>query len=507
MFRNKNFNPEADLCYGYEELNEDLGLQKIIDSMSDGDKVILKTAKAALFTPLDSLEAICYRQEQLHDVLTYPEMIRKLYRITQETFKQERDSWFWLHGNYLSGTFSSAVGLLNIYTEKLMELRKTADQYLPYVQSSGFKTFFKLLQQELDDRYFQDIRSCLKQLADRNGVLISAQLGTHLQGIRYVYRAKKVKAFRRRWIFAPSWTLAPRDDSGAKDISYRSDRAMNEPVNALAQSAEHLKSFFSLLQSETAFYVGCCNLADRLKAAGMSFCIPLVVDETATNYSFQNLYDTSLALIRNAPVTPNTLNMNGKNLCIITGANQGGKTTFLRSIGQAQLMAQCGMFTGASGFTAPVRNGIFTHFKREEDNSLKSGKLDEELERMNGIAGQLKRGSLVLFNESFSATNEREGSELSAQIVQALTEQQIAVVFVTHQYEFVRRLYENRMDRLIFLKAERQTDGRRTFRIVPGYPERSSYGKDIYDRIFGRQQNCSRAYETNHHAWLQEKIK
>ena len=121
---------------------------------------------------------------------------------------------------------------------------------------------------------------------------------------------------------------------------------------------------------------------------------------------------------------------------IITGANQGGKSTFLRSMGLAQLMMQCGMFAPAESFCANVCDGLFTHYRREEDVTMRSGKLDEELSRMNGIVDNVRANSLLLFNESFAATNEREGSEIARQIICALLEKGVKVFFVTHLYEF-----------------------------------------------------------------------
>ena len=84
-------------------------------------------------------------------------------------------------------------------------------------------------------------------------------------------------------------------------------------------------------------------------------------------------------------------------------------------------MMQCGMFVPAVSFSANICNGVFTHFKREEDAAMKSGKLDEELGRMSLIVDQVKPNAIVLFNEFFAATNEREGSEIARQIVYGLT--------------------------------------------------------------------------------------
>ncbi len=101
-------------------------------------------------------------------------------------------------------------------------------------------------------------------------------------------------------------------------------------------------------------------------------------------------------------------------MIIITGANSSGKLTFLRSVGLAQLMMQCGMFVTAETYRASVGEGVFTHFIREEDATMTSGRLDEELSGMSAIADQIRPHCLMLFNESFAATNEREGPRSGA---------------------------------------------------------------------------------------------
>jgi len=100
---------------------------------------------------------------------------------------------------------------------------------------------------------------------------------------------------------------------------------------------------------------------------------------TPLRFAFEGIYDVCLALRSEARVIGNDANADDKSLVMITGANSGGKSTLLRSIGLAQLMTQCGMFVGAEAFRANVGKGLFTHFIREEDDSMTSGKLDEEL--------------------------------------------------------------------------------------------------------------------------------
>jgi DNA mismatch repair ATPase MutS len=174
----------------------------------------------------------------------------------------------------------------------------------------------------------------------------------------------------------------------------------------------------------------------------------------------------------------------GKNLTIVTGANQGGKSSILRGIGLAQMMMQCGMFVGAEAFNAELCTALFTHYRREEDATMKSGKLDEELARMSEIVDRIAPNSMLLFNESFAATNEREGSEIAKQIVLAMLEKHIKIFFVTHLHEFARGIYDRKNEDALFLRAERVADGTRTFRLLEGEPLEASYGEDLYSQIF-----------------------
>ncbi len=239
-----------------------------------------------------------------------------------------------------------------------------------------------------------------------------------------------------------------------------------------------------MLRTELAFYIGCLNLRGHLTEKEEPTCFPLPVAPGERGARFQGLYDICLTLRLNQRVVGNDINADDKDLVVITGANQGGKSTFLRSMGLAQLMMQCGMFVPAESFSANISDGIFTHYKREEDVTMTSGKLDEELSRMNDIVNNVRANSLLLFNESFAATNEREGSEIARQIITALLEKRIKIFYATHLYDFAHSLYGKNMENAIFLRAERQADGERTFKIIEGAPLKTSYGEDLYNSIF-----------------------
>lgn len=116
---------------------------------------------------------------------------------------------------------------------------------------------------------------------------------------------------------------------------------------------------------------------------------------------------------------------------------------------------------------------------------MESGKLDEELARMSQIVDGITAGGILLFNESFACTNEREGSRIARQIIDGLTEAGIRVFFVTHLYDLAHGLVTTRPPGALFLRPQRLADGGRTFKVVPGDPLPTSHGQDLYEKVFG----------------------
>lgn len=490
MHRDRDFDPKAPLPPSHPALVQDLELEILFKAMAQGDRYLYATARQVLLTSLDEPDEIRYRQEILQDCLNHPEVVRAIYNIPIEAARRKQRHWLGIFTRYPAGVLSSAVEMLELFFELLHTLRQIADDHAQDFTSAGFRRFFGMIQQELNDAYFAEVEAHLRELRFNEGVLMSAELGPGNEGTNYILR--KPHHTNKNWakrIFskkAPSYSyvLDLRDDHGARALGELRDQGVNLVANAAGQSADHVDSFLKTLQQELAFYIGALNLAEQLSALGEPIAIPDPLPASKRETRFSELYDAALALTLQKKVVGNTIEAPEKELVIITGANQGGKSTFLRSIGQAQVMMQCGLFVAAKAFSANVCRGLFTHYKREEDSSMKSGKLDEELARMSEIVAQLRPDAMVLFNESFAATNEREGAEIARQVVDALLERHIKVFFVTHQYELAHGYHQQGSSRHLFLRAERQADGSRTFKLQVAAPLPTSFGEDVYQKIF-----------------------
>jgi DNA mismatch repair ATPase MutS len=398
---------------------------------------------------------------------------------------------------YPDSTLHRSVEVLQILVESLKRLRQVADADGRKFRSEGFRRLFEMLTAELSDDYLRIVDDHLERLAFRNGTLISAELGTGNKGVNYILRKPTYKA--QSWIervqdwvelltsrdAAGFYEIHERDEAGFRALSELRSQGISRVATALAQSTDHILSFFRMLRLELGFYVGCLNLRDRLVRKGEPLCLPEPLPANRPMLASHALYDVCLSLNMEQRVVGNDVLGDRKALVMITGANRGGKSTFLRSVGLAQLMMQCGMLVPAESFRANVCHGVFTHFKREEDSSMESGKLDEELKRMSVIVDQINPYSLALFNESFASTNEREGSEIARQIVGDLLEMEVKVLYVTHMFDLAEAFYRGKTNDALFLRAERLAEGQRTFRLVAAEPLPTSYGQDLYRLVFG----------------------
>lgn len=492
MYRDHDFDLQQKLPSNEPALTQDLELNTLFNAMAQGDEFLLQVAKQAVLSGLhDDVETILYRQEVLKDCLNNYAVVKGIYDIAAESIESKRKHWWGTSSSFPGSILHSSVDLVQMFLGMLKRLKLIADEHSDKFESEGFAVFFRIFKAELADEYFASIQVHLKELKFREGVLVSAELGEGNEGTNYVLRkslGKKPGWIERIFDRGPpafTFRIHERDEAGARTLSELRDRGINLVANALAQSADHILSFFVMLRTELAFYVGCVNLHRQLALKGAPVSFPAPAPAGARRHSGRGVYDACLALSLGQGVVGNDLDADGKNLVIITGANQGGKSTFLRGIGLAQLMMQCGMFVGAEAFSADIGRGLLTHYKREEDTTMKSGKFDEELSRMSDIVDALTPGSMLLFNESFAATNEREGSEIARQIVRALLETSVKVFFVTHLYKFAHGLFEQNMDNAIFLRAERQADGTRSFKLLEGEPLQTSFGTDLYEEIFG----------------------
>ena len=499
---------ERELPPGREETTADLELDTLLDAMAVGDGLVREICRRELLLGLHDLADVAHRQRALGDCRANPSVVRDLYALAGEALVDERRIWATLQRDSPRAMLGTAVRKLEVLAGYLRRLRDAADEHADAFSSPAFTRLFAQIARELDDGYLARVDHHLRELRLSDGMLLGARLGPGAAGTAYSLRRAHARGLLARLLDRRglSFTMPERDESGFRALAEIEDRGVSDVAAALTESVDHVHAFFVALRTELAFYVGCLALDERLAAKGEPTCIPTLSGSgappagdrrgpdaasagdrpDAAPLVARGLYDVCLALTIEPRVVANDLNADGRALIVVTGANQGGKSTFLRSVGVAQLMAQCGMFAPARSLRTGLCSGLHTHFRREEDADMEGGRLDEELGRMSRIADRIRAGAMLLCNESFASTNEREGSEIARQVVRAMVESGVRVILVTHLFDLAHELWERPPAPALFLRAERTRDGGRTYRLGEGEPLPTSHGADSFQRVFGR---------------------
>jgi len=486
LFSDRDADRAAVPPLGADDLIADLDLEPVLQVMVP-ERRLEKLPRAVLLSPLVEPDQIAWRQHVLADAIADPEGVRALFDLAGRALTSQHSIWMY-GGRTADSLLSRAIHGLRALLPLLRELSAFAAERLPAARSQGLSGLYRRLVEELDPAYLGQLATLLSELQFPQGVVSRARLDA--SGLVGSLELVEPRGGRRPWRSVLGFgqqgrfrfTIADRDEAGARALSELRDDAIHDVAATAARANDHVVGFFHQLRWEAGFLVGCLNLRDALAEAGVGVCWPVpAASETALEASALSCLSLAVRSLT-APV-PSDLPGPDLELGIITGANQGGKTTFLRSVGCAQLLLQAGVFVPATSYTSGLSPAIHTHFRRAEDDDLTSGKLEEELVRMSGIVDRCRPGDLVLMNESFSSTDEVEGSYIAGDIIDALVGHGVRVLAVTHFFRLARR-YRDRAG-TTFLMAERRDDGTRSHRVLAGSPLATSHGMDIHDQVFG----------------------
>lgn len=489
LHRDREFDWAQPLPWNADDLTADLDLDPLLDVMAGADPFVREVAQQVLLAGLDNPDEIRYRQAVLADCVDRSTLVVQLYALVVDILDGERKVHHFAFSRSARAVLTRAIDGLDYLGDRLRELRRFAEQHRDAFPSEGFGTLLATLIDQLGDDYLDVVDGQLDRLRMRSGVVVSAELGRGNHGTRYQLhlpppRPPWWRRLRASFRAAPhTLVIDDRDEAGARALTELGDRGINPIANALSQSADHVLAFLQALRRELAFYLGGVNLHTALVGHGIPVSFPEPTG-TGPTLSAERLCETTLALRADRPPVTNDLAADGRGLIVITGPNQGGKSTFLRALGQAMLLLRAGLFVTAGSLRATVPGAIVTHFGRGEDRTMGGGKFDEELRRMSEIVDHLQPDWCVLLNEPFATTNAREGSEIGGDIVRAMLDGGVRVVLVTHLFDLADQLRRDRSD-AVFLRADRRDDGRRTFLVRPGDPQPTSNGADLYDRVFG----------------------
>jgi DNA mismatch repair protein MutS len=274
------------------------------------------------------------------------------------------------------------------------------------------------------DEFFEQLARAAREQADAAGVDLEVDVrpghAARVRVARYEgesdYSAEIERTFSKFEQGATKSYLVELPEGGGLDhvearILERVARLYPDLFARLAAYRERHGGFLDgtivVFDREVQFYVAYLEYVDRLRTAGLPFSYPRVSGRSKDVFA-RDAFDLALAgrlVPEGSPVVCNDFRVESpERILVVTGPNQGGKTTFARMFGQLHYLASLGVPVPARAASLFLPDRIFTHFEREEDLATLRGKLEDELVRIREIIRETTSDSVVVINESFGST-------------------------------------------------------------------------------------------------------
>lgn len=198
--------------------------------------------------------------------------------------------------------------------------------------------------------------------------------------------------------------------------------------------AQYLDGTISACDRDVQFYLAYLEYIQPFRSAGLRFCYP-AVSPVSKEEGVRDAFDIALAgalLDRGSRVVCNDFALHDpERILVVTGPNQGGKSSFARMFGQIHHLARLGLPVPGTEATLHLPDRIFTHFEKEEDPATLRGKLEDELTRIHGILEAATGNSVIVMNESFASTTLNDALAVGRAVLERITALGALCVYVT----------------------------------------------------------------------------
>jgi len=451
----------------------DLNLDQIVEAIICGREEY--NLRPLYYKPLKDVDSILFRQEIMRD-LECANLLAQVNSFAQKmhTMRAHLVQVSKLDNRYQKGSwFLDAV---EIYCDAVSCLRKTLAS--ANLESRGLSSFREYLNNYISSDSFNSLLSGMKELK------------TDLSMIKYCLLMRSDTVTIRRYESEIDYSAAiqrtfERFRHGAvKDylIKLEDKPEMNQvEANVLEivaqlfpdtfagledycqRKADYLDIKIAMFDREIQFYIAYLEYVATFRKSGLEFCYPRVTNTSKEIYDRQG-FDAALALKligENSRVVTNDFHLEkSERVFVISGPNQGGKTTFARTFGQLHFMAALGCMVPGTEAKLFLMDGLFTHFEREETVKDLRGKLEGDLIRIRSILEQATTNSIVIINEIFTSTTLQDAVFLSKEIMRKIVGLGALCVWVT----FVDELASFSKETVSMMSA-----------VVPGNPALRTY--------------------------------
>jgi DNA mismatch repair protein MutS len=429
----------------------DLNLDQIVAALTAGlDEYQLN---AFFYTPLTGVDAIAYRHEIFQDLERDPLLARirsfaekmrsmrdQLARVKKLHYAQQRNAWFLHAVEFYCDAVSSFAAELARLPLRSRGLKAFREYLTAYAASRAFVALggeLKTIKAEL-----ADVRYCVLIKGDTLTVRHYHDEIDYSQDVERTFEKFKqgaVKDYRLQFKTAPD--INHIEAQILDFVALLNPEVFAGLTDYCARHADFVDRTIAGFDREVHFYISYLDHIAPLKSAGLRFCYPEVAPDSKEVYDYDS-FDLALAkklVGEKSPVVCNDFALTGaERIIVVSGPNQGGKTTFARAFGQLHYLASLGCPVPGREARLFLFDCIFAHFEREEKVENLRGKLQDDLVRVHEILQRTTPRSLVILNEIFTSTTLQDEAFLSRKIMERLIERDLLSVWVTFVDELSR---------------------------------------------------------------------
>ena len=262
------------------------------------------------------------------------------------------------------------------------------------------------------------------------------------------------------------------------------------------KSTEDILTF----ENQMSFYIGAKKLVEAVRARGLEMCRPKYLPMEERKMNAKGIFDLSFYIqmvgsdpmgsLKDKIITNECRFDDDGRFFVLTGANNGGKTTYTRAVGIIQVFAQAGLYVPCTDCEISPVDYIYTHFPKEEEVGLNTSRFTQECKQFKETVDTATRHSLLLLNESIQSTTPTECVYIATELTKIFRCVGVRGIYATHLLELAKSL--GRLNEevegdtklvSIVTTVDTTADNRRLYRIVRDEPQEFGYARTIYEKF------------------------
>jgi len=470
----------------------DLNLDQIIDTITTGKQEY--NLKPFFYNPLNDVDAIEYRHEVFRDlensilfehIKSFSQKMRLMREYLSQSdklyYKYQKERWFLDAVDIYCDAVHCLTHDLSFVDLKSRGFLAFREYMANYTASSSFTSLLAETK-----RLIADLSSVQYYLLIKGSTITVSRYGSEInysKDVEETFEKFKQGAVKDYKVEFSDWPEMNHVEANVLNLVAKlyPDIFLNID-NYYAKNNSFLDKTIAIFSREIQFYIAYHEYVALFKQVGLKFCYPQISDKSKEVYDYEG-FDLALGhklITEKSSVVCNDFYLKDKErIIVVSGPNQGGKTTFARTFGQLHYMAGIGCPVPGIKAQLYLFDTLFTHFEKEENINNLSGKLQDDLVRIYDILSKATSNSIIIINEIFTSTTLDDAIFLGKKIMEKIIRLDILCVCVTFVDELAS-LSEKTVSMVSTVVPENPT--LRTYKILRRPADGLSYAMSIAEK-------------------------